>query len=380
MESINIYLDATGFRDFQTGVGRYSYNLITELLKIESRWNFVVLVQRQLSELHPVYALGQTHQNLTVRKINAAAIGPKRDMRFFLSPVRGYHLYHCLNSNLPLAIGRGSVVTVHDIIYCHYPQFLGAFHPLKLMYYNALMRHVAQRAEQIISVSHATANDFACRYSKNEKEREAIGNKTTVIYEGAFATAYENKQHDSKNQKEHFFFIGELRPHKNIDRLIKGFMHFRTSTRGAEKVMLYIAGSPHNSYALPDPLPENVQYCGRVNDQELMNLYRTAIALCFVSCYEGFGLPILEAMRHRVAVITSNVSSMPEVAGDAALLVDPEDSNEIGRAMQRLFVSPKLRLELIDRGVQRVKRFSWQHTAVQTRAIYETILAKQVKE
>lgn len=95
MKSVNIYLDATGFRDFQTGVGRYSYNLIAELLKIESRWNFVVLVQRQLNALHPVYELSKLYQNLTVRNINASAIGPKRDIRFFFSPMKGYNLYHC---------------------------------------------------------------------------------------------------------------------------------------------------------------------------------------------------------------------------------------------------------------------------------------------
>lgn len=170
-------------------------------------------------------------------------------------------------------------------------------------------------------------------------------------------------------------YIGELRPHKNIDRLIKGFSLFRATTPHAHNVKLYIAGSQHVSYTLPKPLPENVEYRGRVSEQELVRLYRGAIAVCFVSLYEGFGLPILEAMLHRTPVITSNISSMPEIAGNAALLTDPTHINEIGRAMQRLYISPKLRAALIARGAMRAREFSWHKAAIETHAVYEQVLA-----
>lgn len=183
-EGVTIYLDATGFRDFQTGVGRYAYNLIKELLQIETNWKFIALVSHHVSASHPVYGLADAHRNFHIHPIRVAAIGPKRDMRFLI-PVGRRDLYHCLNSNLPLAIGPRSVVTLHDIIYYHYPQFLGRLHPLKLYYYNLIMRHVARQAEHIIAVSHATANDFVRHYAKHERGKANIRQKTSVIYEGA---------------------------------------------------------------------------------------------------------------------------------------------------------------------------------------------------
>ena len=384
-KTVTIYIDATGFQNFQTGVGRYSYNLITHILSIESQWHFVVLVSHRLDDSHPVYTLAHSHANMRVRKINVSAIGPTRDMRF-LFPIGRYDIYHCLNSNLPLRIGRGSIVTVHDIIYFHYPQFLGALYRLKLKYYNLLMRHIATHAERIIAVSHATAQDFAAHYA-SDKRRRQVSEKTVIIHEGVTTMADFEDNGDSHDHAisryrnratPYFLHIGELRPHKNIDRLMEGFDLFRSMTRGAENTKLYIVGSHHAGYTFPPSLPKHVEHLGAINnDQELTQLYHHAIGLCYVSLCEGFGLPILEAMQHRVAVITSNRSSMPEVAGDAALLVDPASSTEIAQAMKALYTSPDLRSQLITKGIANVQRFSWHKTASETCRLYQDLLQKQ---
>ena len=373
-----IYLDATGFQNFQTGVGRYSYNLINSILAINSKWNFVVLVLHTLNTTHPIYSLVQRYNNLCIKKIRTSTIGPKRDIRFIF-PIGKYDLYHCLNSNLPFGIHGNSIVTIHDIIYFHYSQFLGSYPAFKRAYYNVIMRNIMRRATHIIAVSHATARDFTENYGKNENEKIHLRQKITVIHEGVtkIAQGSSNQQQPYKNRaKKYFMCIGEMRPHKNIDRLIAGFSLFRTSNPDASETYLYIAGSSHTSYTLPAPLPMNVEYIGKVSDAELVQLYRHTIALCFVSLYEGFGLPILEAMQQRAAVITSATSSMPEIAGDSALLVNPYEIEEIAKAMHSLYMSNQLRVKLITKGIDNVQKFSWDTCAIKTCELYRKLLAK----
>lgn len=364
----HILLDATGFQNFQTGVGRYAYNLISRIIKIDTENYYTVLIADYLDKNHPIIHLARTNDALRIKRIHTPVIGPKRDLRF-LFLIERYDLYHCLNSNLPLCVSKNSIVTVHDIIYYHFPQFLGGGYPLKLWYYNRLMRHVAARATHIIAVSQATAHDFNAVYQQKR------GNKTpiTVIHEGVseLAKPTHNPSPLPSIHADYFLYIGEHRPHKNIDRLIVAFERFQNMSSKHKNSALILAGASHPSYQIATTLPRNVRYIGRVSDEALDQLYTHALALCFVSLYEGFGLPILEAMQRGVAVITSNISSMPEIAGDAALLVDPRNVDAIAQAMKILYTSKQVREKYQKAGIQRAQLFNWEDTAKKTINLYK---------
>ena len=383
-----ILLDATGCQNIQDGVGRYSYRIIENMLQQDSGgYRFRVLVPRWLDERHPLRRLVAGKLGWEIDTVQAGVIGPGRDARFLL-PIGRYDLLHVLNNNLPLPLPRGVrrgsrvVVTVHDIIYYHYPEFFGKLHSYKSMYYRAIMRHVARKADAIISVSHATAADFNKHfghYRPDSLPMEVIPNgvdrlnvplaqlkkqlKTDAVrsYTGTASAPY-------------LLYVGAQRPHKNIDRMIHAFTEFRALRTNNEKAHLIIAGSQHSTYTLPAPLPENVHYIGRIDDGLLHNLYVNAFALCYVSLYEGFGLPILEAMLHNTPVITSDRSATAEVAGDGAVLVNPESTGEIASAMDLLYNSANERARYAKLGQGRLQEYTWKRAARQTLELYRRLL------
>jgi glycosyltransferase involved in cell wall biosynthesis len=172
--------------------------------------------------------------------------------------------------------------------------------------------------------------------------------------------------------------VGEKRPHKNLEGLIKAFAIFKEKY-DKWNTYLTIVGKRYSSYneymTLAESLgvAENLIFTGFIFDEYLKALYSEAEILLLVSFYEGFGIPILEAMECGTPVITSNVSSMPEVAGDAAILVNPYNIQEIVEKMNNIMNSNILKKQLIENGVKRVKQFSWETTARQTLEIYNEI-------
>jgi len=157
-------------------------------------------------------------------------------------------------------------------------------------------------------------------------------------------------------------------------RVIEAFDRFLQRTASSFKLL--IVGKRYKNYKEPESkvrslgLDESIKFLGYVNESELLNYYQKACALLFLSMYEGFGLPILEAMSCGTPVITSNISAMPEIAGNAALLVNPYDVNEIVTAMERV-IQRDIRLDLVSKGFRNIKRFNWQQTAEKTLEIYE---------
>jgi glycosyltransferase involved in cell wall biosynthesis len=173
-------------------------------------------------------------------------------------------------------------------------------------------------------------------------------------------------------------YTGNIKPHKNLDRLIEAFSIMRR--RGLEDVKLLIIGDEISKY--PNlrrlvhrfNLHQQVRFLGFVPDATLAVLYQLASVFVFPSLYEGFGLPPLEAMASGTPVVTSNVSSLPEVVGDAALLIDPMDAGAIADAVARVLNDEPLRAELVRRGHERVKAFSWRRSVARVREVYAEVL------
>ena len=176
-------------------------------------------------------------------------------------------------------------------------------------------------------------------------------------------------------------YAGNIKPHKNLERLIEAFHTLRQDPDLAH-VKLLIIGDEISKYATLRravhryKLHKHVRFFGFVPDKTLAVLYRLARVFVFPSLYEGFGFPPLEAMASGTPVITSNVSSLPEVVGDAALLIDPLDPAAIANAMRRVLMDSDLRDDLRQRGLRRVQEFSWERSVRRVREIYDEVLAE----
>jgi len=269
-----------------------------------------------------------------------------------------------------------SVVTIHDLKYLRYHHLLKGASQLKAMYLKRIMRSVAKKARKIIAVSRSTRRDIVMLLGVEESKIE-------VIHEASNLASYSPAGCEDNGSRystglPYFLCVAERRPHKNLEGLMEAFAIFkrRYDKWGTSLVLVGKEYSRHED-SLVDAKYRDIQgdvtITGFVPDEDLRVLYGEAEIFLLVSFYEGFGIPILEAMDCGTPVITSNISSMPEVAGDAAILVDPHDPEEIARAMLAIMGSRSLRDELVQKGYARARVFSWEETARQTLEVYEKV-------
>jgi glycosyltransferase involved in cell wall biosynthesis len=259
-----------------------------------------------------------------------------------------------------------SVVTIHDLGYLHFPQ---AHTWRQSLYLNWSTRWSARVAARVIAISRATADDLQTAYAIDRR-------KIDVIYEATVPTADMDAAASplpAHLPRSYALFVGTIQPRKNLVRLAKAYAELVKSHAVAWD--LVIAGgkgwlSDKVVQAIEDlALPDRIHLPGYVAEDQMPALLKNARLFCFVSLYEGFGLPILEAQAAGVPVMTANNSSLPEVAGDAAILVDPTDVDAIAEAMLRLSSDETLRQQLIAAGRANVARFSWQKAARETLAV-----------
>lgn len=259
-----------------------------------------------------------------------------------------------------------SVVTIHDLGYLHFPQ---AHTWRQRQYLNWSTHWSARVAARVIAISRATADDLEAAYAIDRR-------KIDVIYEATVPPAEREADVSSVPAQlsgSYALFVGTIQPRKNLVRLAQAYAQLVKSH--AVPWDLVIAGSKgwlsaDVVQAIEDlALPARIHLLGYVPEVQLPALLKGAQFFCFVSLYEGFGLPILEAQAAGVPVMTANNSSLPEVAGDAAILVDPTDVDAIAEAMLRLSSDEALRQQLIAAGHANVARFSWQKAARETLAV-----------
>ncbi|MCC7007462.1 MAG: glycosyltransferase family 4 protein [Acidobacteria bacterium] len=268
------------------------------------------------------------------------------------------------------------VVTIHDCIHLRFPQYLP--NRVAPVYARGMMTMAARRARRVLTVSNASKQDIL-HYLRIPAD------KVEVVYNALDTRlATPPTGDDITRVRERFqltapfvLYAGNIKPHKNVDRLIEAYSILRR--RGVTDVRLLIIGDEISKY--PNlrrlvhrfQLHQHVRFLGFVPEATLAVLYRLAAVFVFPSLYEGFGLPPLEAMAAGAPVITSNVSSLPEVVGDAALLIDPMDAGALADAMARVLNEPGLRADLIRRGHDRVRTFSWDRSVSRIHQVYEEL-------
>jgi glycosyltransferase involved in cell wall biosynthesis len=264
-----------------------------------------------------------------------------------------------------------SLAVIHDINFEHYPEDLPW---LVRKYYRHFFPQFASIATRIATVSQFSKNDIVSHYKISPDKIDVVYDGSNEIYSPVSDEQAVQTREKYTGGAPYFVFIGSLHPRKNLVNLFLAFDDFKKQMQS--DVKLAIVGEKkwwtreiHSTFENMNHSGD-VVFCGRQTSRELRNILASSLALTYVSYFEGFGIPIVEAFHCHVPVITSSVTSMPEVAGDAALIVDPFDPGSISAAMRRIYVEPELRQEMIRRGIERKNLFSWQRTAD---ALWESI-------
>lgn len=348
--------------NLKAGIGNYTYELLRNLAFLKNSADYTVLVSGG-SSLNLPPKIQQIQVNNSKRKYLPF------DMERYSDK---FDVYHEPNY-IPRVFKGQKVVTVYDMSYRLFPQY----HPFRRIAMLRFYEHRMQKADRIITVSN------------NSKEEimdllKIPGDRISVIYGGVSEAFVPMQIKDEQRTKmrslygipeQYLLYVGTLEPRKNLMGLVKAYYQVRGELQ--TDVKLVLAGGKGWLYegifkTIHDlKLDDDVIFTGYVQDEHLPALYNMAFAFVYPSLYEGFGLPPLEAMACGVPVIVSEKSSLPEVVGNAGVLVDPNNLEELCNCMCRVISSVELRKDLSKKGLERASLFSWKKCAWETQKVYE---------
>ena len=356
----------------KTGVGVYSERIVRSLLQIDQRNQYFLFLVEPINDLKA--------PNLTtvmIKGYNRA--GLNRLWENILVPRfaarHGIDLYFSPAYALPLSARSGfrCVTAIHDLIGLLYPE---TFTPKMRLWQKVFVANAARVADRIITGSQATKNDFLRLYP-------SAASKTTVIYHSIdedFRPTNDLKELERvrsayKLPEKIVLYVGTVEPRKNVTSLARAFALLPDSLRN--KFTLVIAGKPGwfvesiRAEIARLQLGDRVRFIGYVERRDLPSLYQLATVFAYPSIYEGFGFPPLEAMSCGVPVLCSNTSSFPEVVGDAAIMIEPHNVDQMSKELQKLLSSPAFRDELRKKGFAQARRFDARKTAEETLRVLE---------
>jgi glycosyltransferase involved in cell wall biosynthesis len=382
---MHIVIDARYVSRRQSGVGHYTQHLVGGLAAIDRENRYTCVVVRDGPGLPlPDGAVRRWRHWPTRVSFENHLVGDAWLLAYL--PVRLRRLaadvYHGPAVFLPLVkLGYRTVVTIHDLVSFLFPQTV----PRKYAVYMRLMTRLAVRsADRIIAVSGATRDDLRTVLGVPDDKvvviHEAVGPEFAAPAEPAALAAVTRRY---GIRPPYCLFVGNLEPRKNLSRLIEAFGLLRVRSVGAGAAgappQLVLAGTRGWLYSGIFATVEaqggapDIVFTGYVPPADLPLLYAGAACFVFPSLYEGFGLPVLEAMAAGTPVVASRVGAIPEVAGDAALLVDARRPAELAEALETVLTDPALRARLVARGRVRARSFTWEAVARQTLAAYEAV-------
>jgi glycosyltransferase involved in cell wall biosynthesis len=369
---VRIAIDVRKYHDF--GIGTYIRNLVRYLAFIDHDTEYVLLCRRQ--DRDRVGLVGPNFRAV-VEDSGPYSIAEQVHVPIALRRER-IDLFHAPHYVLPPLVHCRSVVTIHDCIHLMFPEYLPG--RLAHAYARGQLWMAAHRSDRILTVSETSKLDILRRF-------RVPADKVTVVYNAIDERlAVPPVEEDVERVKARYqlndpfaLYVGNIKPHKNLERLIHAFHELRKDA-AFESLKLVIIGDEISRYqglrraVHRLKLHKHVRFLGFVPLETLAVLYRLARVFVFPSLYEGFGLPPLEAMYFGTPVVTSNISSLPEVVGDAAILVDPYDPASIADGMRQALQDEQLRAELRVRGMARAREFSWAQSVRRIRDVYGEVM------
>ncbi len=282
---------------------------------------------------------------------------------------------------LSLKTNFKTLLVIHDLNFEHYPENMPT---LVRKYYKYFTPRFAKKATRIATVSDFSKQDIVKQYGINPNKIDVVYNGANQKFKALTKTEKEETKQEFTEGHDYFVFIGALNPRKNLVNLFRAFDIYRNNQNTNAKLLvvgekMWWTGEIKSTFENMK-FSKEVVFTGRLEMTALYRVVGAALAMTYVSYFEGFGIPIVEAFFAETPVITSNVTSMPEIAGDAALLVDPFNPEDIAKAMKKLTFDEELRNDLIEKGRKRRQSFSWENTATNLwKSIEKTVNQNQPK-
>jgi glycosyltransferase involved in cell wall biosynthesis len=369
--AFNIGIDVRKLTDF--GIGTYIRNLVESLAVIDSDNRYVLFArpEHQPRLIHLPDNFHVVPEPAPVYSIRELLVLSWRLLRLRLD------LYHSTHYVLPAYVPGRAVVTIHDIIHLLYPEFLP--HALAFFYASRMIRRSLARGDRIIAGSQNTKADLLQHFEVDE-------NKIDVVYYGVAERFRQRVPDQERKQKlaeigvtsPYILFVGNPKPHKNLDNVVRAYAKAR-STQAFEADLVCVGGDGPETVRVKERakhlgLADHVRFTGRLADRYLPAVYQGAELFVYPTLYEGFGLPVVEAMASGVPVITSDKSALKEVAEGYADLVNPVDVNQMADSIAHCMSDPEHRAALARLGSRRAADFQWQRTAQQTLEVYRRAL------
>lgn len=301
------------------------------------------------------------YNNFEIRQFNSPIYSIQEQI-IGATVFKNIDLLHVPHFNIPLGYQGKLVTTIHDLIYLHSDGFL------RKQYTKLMISRVIKKASLIIAVSSNTKKDLLKLFP------DINSDGINVIYEAARKVFRKindlevlNKTKNKYNLPNKFIlYVGSIKKHKNLPALIEAYSKIKHKI--SEKLVLVGRSRKKSCYW------EGVTYLGEVPLEDLVNIYNLASLFVMPSSYEGFGLPILEAFNCGLPVVSSNAASLPEVVGDAGILVDPFNTSMMAENILRVLTNNEFKKELIDKGFRQSQKFSWESCAIKTLEVYKKAL------
>ncbi len=346
------------------GIGWFTYETLKRITLAHPETNFIFLFDRKYSN-EVVFG-----DNVTPIVLRPATRHPILWYYWFEWRVKAFlkkakpDLFLSTDGYLPLGSTIPSVDVIHDINFEHRP---GDLPWMVRKYYRQYFPQFARKATRIVTVSEFSRRDIINHYDIPEEKVDLAYNGASDTFQPISEERAAEVRIEYTGGSPYFVFVGSLHPRKNITNLLKAFQLFKDENKGNFKLVLV-----GEKFFLARPMEEQLEkmnhkndviFTGRLSPEKLNDVLGAAWAMTFVPYFEGFGIPIIEAMKCDIPVIASKVTSLPEIAGDAAIYSSPESPGSIRDSMIRIVKEDGLRLELIEKGRIRREQFSWDHTA-----------------
>ena len=375
-----ILIDATTVIEKKDGLSQYIISLL-DILPAEAfeLFEFSVLINKGVKReaLWDVLNTGK----FRIVEARIAPIGPKRDWDmywFFRKHKKNFALFHSTSNQYPLCLKNG-IATIHDITFRKYLDTPWWSFKMAPRFLNKVIKTALYRSAAVIAVSNTTKKALTATYRLDQQ----LQDKIEVIYEG-----WEHlvKKDSEPATSPHFpaparylFYVGTTRVHKNMKNLLKAFAIAKKDLPGDVCLVVsgnetYLDAEDQANTNTINAKGERIFFTGFVSKDELEHLFRNADAFIFPSFSEGFGIPVLEAFYFEKPLLCSNTTSLPEIAGEAALYFDPHQPAEIAAAMLHFYNDPGIAQTLIAKGRERLQLFSWKKMAQATVLLYKKLL------
>lgn len=366
-----IGIDARKIKDF--GIGTYIRGLLRALADIDSENRYILLTGEQGRK-----RLEELPENFEV-VIEPAPVYSAREM-FTMS----WHLarldldlFHATHYALPLYLRCRTVVTIHDIIHLLYPEFLP--NPLAFLYAQRMIRRSLNRGDRIITVSKNTKSDLIDYFDADDKKIHVVYNGVDDCFRQRLAAEDLDRWLRSLGLRQPYaLFVGNPKPHKNLDRVIQAYAR-ALEIDSFEAPLVCVGSRSGEDFKIRQRaeqlgIADRVQLLGHVADEALPAIYQGAALFLYPTLYEGFGLPVVEAMASGVPVITSNTSALKEIGEGYAHLVNPLDVEGIAKAIAQCMGDVEHRQALARIGLRRAEDFRWEKAAEKTLRIYRAAI------